>query len=138
MDVALKNNLLSRDLVLLATSCARFPNSLQLAHLPDGTRNLITEAIFSTSRQTIHRSVCNGLISTESNKLIGTKLSFQVNHSAICGIMMAEFVLDVMPVNAAFQRALSKDIVVEHLDLWSEVRFHIMNDQIYMNSGQFQ
>ena len=72
------------DLVLLATSCARFPNSLQLAHLPDGTRNLITEAVFSTSLQTIDCCVCNGLISTESRKLIGTKLSFQVNRMQEC------------------------------------------------------
>ncbi|GFS96691.1 uncharacterized protein TNCV_4754041 [Trichonephila clavipes] len=63
------------------------------------------------SRQTIDGCVCNGLMSTESGKLMGTKLSFQMNHAAIWGILMAAFVLDAMPVKAAFQRALSNDIV---------------------------
>ncbi|GFW15761.1 uncharacterized protein TNCV_3582591 [Trichonephila clavipes] len=53
------------------------------------------------SRQTINACVCNELMS----KLIGTKLSFQMNHASIWGIMMAAFVL-----NAAFQRALLNDI----------------------------
>ncbi|GFU75057.1 HTH_Tnp_Tc3_2 domain-containing protein [Trichonephila clavipes] len=62
-------------------------------------------------RQTIDSYVCNRLMSTEPGKLIGTKLSFQMNHVSICGTMMATFVLDAMPVNAAFQSALSNDIV---------------------------
>ncbi|GFX75800.1 hypothetical protein TNCV_2237721 [Trichonephila clavipes] len=33
---------------------------------------------------------------------VGTKLSFQMNHASICGTMMVAFVLDAMPVNAAF------------------------------------
>ena len=37
--------------------------------------------------------------------LIGTKLSFQMKHASIFGIMMAAFVLDVMPIKAAFQSA---------------------------------
>ncbi|GFV34042.1 TBC1 domain family member 16 [Trichonephila clavipes] len=49
-------------------------------------------------------------MSTEPGKLIGTKLSFQMNHVSICGAMMAAFVLDAMPVNAVFQSALSNDI----------------------------
>ncbi|GFW83056.1 uncharacterized protein TNCV_4604831 [Trichonephila clavipes] len=48
-------------------------------------------------------------MSTEPGKLIGTKLSFQMNHALICGIMLVAFVLDAMPVNSAFQSALSKD-----------------------------
>ncbi|GFX91686.1 uncharacterized protein TNCV_3682721 [Trichonephila clavipes] len=40
-------------------------------------------------------------MSSEPGKLIGTKLSFQINHASICG----------MPVNAAFQSALCNDIV---------------------------
>ncbi|GFW27042.1 uncharacterized protein TNCV_92681 [Trichonephila clavipes] len=65
----------------------------------------------SPSRQTIDGCVCKFLMSTELDKLNGTKLSFQMNHVSICGIMMAAFVFDAMPVNTAFQSALSKDIV---------------------------
>ncbi|GFY24917.1 transposable element Tcb2 transposase [Trichonephila clavipes] len=63
------------------------------------------------SRQTIDGCVCNGLLSTEPGKRIGTKLSFQMNHASICGALLAAFVLGTMPVNAAFQSALSNDIV---------------------------
>ena len=63
------------------------------------------------------------LMSTEPGKLIGTKLSFQMNYASICGTMMTAFVLDAMPVNSAFQRALSKDIVAEHLEFWYGLRF---------------
>ncbi|PRD31891.1 UNVERIFIED_CONTAM: hypothetical protein NCL1_22121 [Trichonephila clavipes] len=35
-------------------------------------------------------------MSTEPSKLIGTKLSFQMNHASICGTMMAAFTLDTM------------------------------------------
>ncbi|GFW39539.1 uncharacterized protein TNCV_3908481 [Trichonephila clavipes] len=65
----------------------------------------------SPSRQTIDGCVCNGLMNTEPDKLIGTKLSLEMNHASICLTMMAAFVLDAMPVNAAFQSALSNDIV---------------------------
>ncbi|GFV11892.1 HTH_Tnp_Tc3_2 domain-containing protein [Trichonephila clavipes] len=64
------------------------------------------------SRQTIDCCVCNGLMSTELGKLIGTKMSLQINHASVCGTMIAAFVLDAMPVKAAFQSgALSNDIV---------------------------
>ncbi|GFS86333.1 transposable element Tcb2 transposase [Trichonephila clavipes] len=63
------------------------------------------------SWKTINGCVCNGLMSTEPGKPIGTKLSFQINHASICGTIMPTFVLDAMPVKAAFQSALSKDIV---------------------------
>ena len=43
---------------------------------------------------------------------------------------MDAFVLDAVPVNAAFQSALSNDIVAEHPELWLEVRFCIMDDPI--------
>lgn len=33
--------------------------------------------------------------------------------------MMASFMLDGMPINAAFQSALSNDIVIEHPELWA-------------------
>ncbi|PRD18896.1 UNVERIFIED_CONTAM: Transposable element Tcb2 transposase [Trichonephila clavipes] len=49
--------------------------------------------------------VCNGLRSTEPGKLIGTKLSFQMNHASVCRNMMAAFVFVAMSVNAAFQIA---------------------------------
>ncbi|GFX87223.1 transposable element Tcb2 transposase [Trichonephila clavipes] len=65
----------------------------------------------SSSRQTIEGCICNGLMTTEPDKLIGTKLSFQMNHASICGTMMAGFALDAMPANSAFQSALSNDIV---------------------------
>ena len=44
--------------------------------------------------------------------------------------MMAVFVLDAMPVNAAFQCALSNDIVTEHPELWSGMQFRIMDDPV--------
>ncbi|GFX88843.1 uncharacterized protein TNCV_2575501 [Trichonephila clavipes] len=65
----------------------------------------------SPSRQTINGCVCNGLMSTEPDRLIDTKLSFQMNYASICGTMMVKFVLDAMPVNTAFQSALWNDIV---------------------------
>ena len=46
------------------------------------------------------------------------------------GDMIAAFVLDAMPVNAVLKRALSNDIVAEHLESWSRVQFFIMDDQI--------
>ena len=54
------------------------------------------------------------LMNTEPGKLIGTKLSFQMNHH---GTIMAAFVLDAMPVNTAFQRTLWNVIMAEHLEL---------------------
>ena len=56
-------------------------------------------------------------MSIEPGKLFGTKLSFQMNIASICGIMMDAFVLDAVPVNAAFQSALSNDIVADHPEL---------------------
>ncbi|GFV01437.1 transposable element Tcb2 transposase [Trichonephila clavipes] len=69
-------------------------------------------------------------MSTEPGKLIGTKLSFQINHASICGTMMAAFVLDAMTVNTDFQSALLNDIVSKHPELWFEVCFRIMDDSI--------
>ena len=43
---------------------------------------------------------------------------------------MAALVLNAVPVNAAFQSALSNDIVAEHPELWSGVGFRIMDDRI--------
>ncbi|GFV85547.1 uncharacterized protein TNCV_3773711 [Trichonephila clavipes] len=65
----------------------------------------------SSSRQTIDGYVCNGLMSTEPGKQIGPKLSLHMKHASICETMIAVFVLDAMPVNAAFQSALSNDIL---------------------------
>ncbi|GFX42038.1 transposable element Tcb2 transposase [Trichonephila clavipes] len=70
------------------------------------------------SRQTIDVCVCNELMSKKPGKLIGTKWSFQMNNAPICGTMMAAFVSDAMPVNAAFQSALSNDIGALHPELW--------------------
>ncbi|GFU62681.1 uncharacterized protein TNCV_1518721 [Trichonephila clavipes] len=65
----------------------------------------------SPSRQDIDAYVCNELMSVEPGNLIGTKLSFQTNHTSICGAMVAAFVLDAISVNDAFQSTLSNDIV---------------------------
>ena len=59
---------------------------------------------------------------------LALKLSFQMNNASICEIMMAAFVLNAMPVNTAFQSALLNDIVAEHSELWSGVRFRIMDN----------
>ena len=82
-------------------------------------------------QKTIDGCVCNGLMSTDPGKLIGPKLSFRMNHASICETMMAAFVLDSMPLNAAFQSTLSNDIVAEHSQLRFGVRFQIMDDPIY-------
>ncbi|GFW58811.1 HTH_Tnp_Tc3_2 domain-containing protein [Trichonephila clavipes] len=66
----------------------------------------------SLSQQTNDGCVCNGLLSTEPGRLIGTKLFFQMNHTLSCRTMMAAFVLEAISVNAAFQSALSNDILV--------------------------
>ncbi|GFT73919.1 HTH_Tnp_Tc3_2 domain-containing protein [Trichonephila clavipes] len=63
------------------------------------------------SRQKNKGYICNGLMSTETDKLFSTKLPFQMNHASICGTMIAAFVFDAMPVNAAFQSALSNNVV---------------------------
>ncbi|GFW95862.1 uncharacterized protein TNCV_1625221 [Trichonephila clavipes] len=60
----------------------------------------------SPSRQTIDGCVCNEFMSTEPGKLIGSKLSFQMNYASIYGTVVAAFVLDAIEVNAAFQSAL--------------------------------
>ena len=67
---------------------------------------------------------------TEPGKLIRTKWSFQINHTSVSGTIMAALVLNAVPVNAAFQSALSNDIVAEHPELWSGVGFRIMDDPI--------
>ncbi|GFW70325.1 HTH_Tnp_Tc3_2 domain-containing protein [Trichonephila clavipes] len=69
-------------------------------------RGLLARCLYTGSsfRLTIDGCVCNGLMSTEPGKLIGTKLSFQMNHASICRTVMATFVLDAMPMNAAFHR----------------------------------
>ena len=61
-------------------------------------------------------------MSSKPGQLIDIKLSFQMNPASICRTMML--------LNAAFQSALSNDIVAEHRELWSEVQFRIMDDPI--------
>ncbi|GFX66332.1 hypothetical protein TNCV_343061 [Trichonephila clavipes] len=66
-----------------------------------------------------HRSLrLQWIMSTEPGKLIGTKLSFQMNHASIYGTMMVAFVLDAIPMNSAIQSALSNEIVAERPELW--------------------
>ena len=61
--------------------------------------------------KTINRSVYNGFMSTEPDKLIDIKLSFQMIHASFCKAVMAAFVLDAMSAIAAFQSAFSNNIV---------------------------
>ncbi|GFS95172.1 uncharacterized protein TNCV_2705181 [Trichonephila clavipes] len=75
-------------------------------------------------------STAASAMGTEPGKLIGTKLSFHMNHASICGTMMAAFILDAMQVNADFQSALSNDIVAYPPELCFGVGFRIMNDPI--------
>ena len=82
-------------------------------------------------RQTIDDCVCNGLMNTETGKLVDTKLSFQMNQTSIGGAMMSTFMLDAIPVNADFQSAFSNDSVAKRPETWSEVRFHITDGQVY-------
>ena len=60
--------------------------------------------------------------------LIGTKLYFQMNHASSFGTMMAAFVLDTMPVKAAFQQCvhsdISSDIVESGFTVWSAISYH--------------
>ncbi|GFW75272.1 hypothetical protein TNCV_4189271 [Trichonephila clavipes] len=56
-------------------------------------------------------SMAASAMSTESSKMIGTKVSFQMNQALMCETMMAAFVLDAMPVDAVFQSTLSNYIV---------------------------
>ena len=65
----------------------------------------------SLTQQTTGDCVSNGFMITEPDKLIGTKLSFQMNHASICGTVMAACALDAMPAKADIQSALSNDIV---------------------------
>ena len=58
------------------------------------------------------------------------QIVFSDNQASICRNMIAAFVLDAMSVNAAFQKALSNSIVAECLELWSRMRFYIMDDPI--------
>ncbi|GFV14249.1 transposable element Tcb2 transposase [Trichonephila clavipes] len=55
----------------------------------------------------------NALMSTELGEQICTKFVFsdESNHASICGTMLTAFMLDAVPVNAAYQSALSNDIV---------------------------
>ncbi|GFV72776.1 uncharacterized protein TNCV_1232901 [Trichonephila clavipes] len=64
----------------------------------------------SPSRQTIDGCVCNWLMNTEPDRLICSKLSFQINRALICGTMMAAFVLDAMPENETWRRRSNLDI----------------------------
>ncbi|GFT37449.1 transposable element Tcb1 transposase [Trichonephila clavipes] len=56
-----------------------------------------------------------------------------MDQASICETMMTTFVLDAMPVNAAFQDALSKNIVALHQKLWFGVRSRNMEDPICYN-----
>ena len=69
----------------------------------------------------------NSLISTKQGRLIGTKLCFLINPDSILKTMISEFMLDSIFANVVFQSVLSIDIVAKLLELWSGVRFRIMD-----------
>ena len=52
-----------------------------------------------------------------ARQAIDTQLYFQMNHASIFVIMMAAFILAVMPVNAAFQSVFSNHIIIEYSEL---------------------
>ena len=56
--------------------------------------------------------------------------SFLINQASTCGTVLAAFVLDTVSVKAAFQSALSNDIVAEHPQLESAMWFGIIYDLI--------
>ncbi|GFU70294.1 transposable element Tcb2 transposase [Trichonephila clavipes] len=64
----------------------------------------------SPSRQTINDCIFNGLMIAEPGKLIGTKLSFLMNHDSICTAMMAAFVLDGEPCHPQYFTERHSDI----------------------------
>ncbi|GFY02071.1 uncharacterized protein TNCV_5099321 [Trichonephila clavipes] len=80
----------------------------------------------SPSWQNIDGCVCIELMIPEPGKLIRTKLSFKMNHASMCETMMAAFVLDVILVNAAFQKQplksfqaieMNQEGPVDHFDI---------------------
>ena len=77
--------------------------------------------LYVRSPLTLKSYICSGLMSNKPGKRICTELSFQMNDASIFGTMMASFVLDAMPINAAFHSALSNDIVAENSELWSNL-----------------
>ena len=81
--------------------------------------------------------VCNWLMSTDSGKQIGIKLSFQINDVSISETMKAAFVLDAMPVSAAFQSKLLNDKVAEHLecDVWGAILYHGQSNLLRIESN---
>ncbi|GFW28151.1 uncharacterized protein TNCV_2818291 [Trichonephila clavipes] len=89
-------------------------------------------------RQTIDSCVCNGLMNTKPGKLIGTKLSFQTNYASICGTMVTAFVLDALPVDAAFQSALSNG---SRVMVWGAIsyfgRSNLLRIETNLNSNMY-
>ena len=78
-----------------------------------GERSRVLLCMILPSHQIINGCVCNGLISTEPGKLICIKFSFQIDHTSVCAALIGAFMLNAMPVNAAFQSAFWNDIVAK-------------------------
>ncbi|GFW39801.1 uncharacterized protein TNCV_2419671 [Trichonephila clavipes] len=65
------------------------------------------------SWQNIDGYVCNGLMSKEPGKLIGTKLSFQMNHDSVCGTMDGR----IRVRRYAGERCLPEGVIERHSGL---------------------
>ncbi|GFT26666.1 transposable element Tcb2 transposase [Trichonephila clavipes] len=63
-------------------------------------------------------------MSTEPGKLIGTKMSFQMNHASICGTMMGTFMLDAMPVNIPEWVIKRHRGIISRVVVWDVISYH--------------
>ncbi|GFW42767.1 transposable element Tc1 transposase [Trichonephila clavipes] len=74
-------------------------------------------------------------------QLLDNVVQSMINRAPICRNMMAALTLDALPVNVAFQSALSNDIVSKHRELEFGGRFRIMDDPIFyegnLNSNMY-
>ncbi|GFT21610.1 uncharacterized protein TNCV_617151 [Trichonephila clavipes] len=75
---------------------------------------------FLMSASSIHRRLLH--LGLRPGKRIGTKLSFQTNHASMCWAMMATFVLEALPVNAAFQSTFSG--LTPGVVVWGTISYH--------------
>ncbi|GFX40465.1 uncharacterized protein TNCV_1412751 [Trichonephila clavipes] len=91
--------------------CYRCTKTGFVNSLTSATPWIVYKGAFIQDPSHVKTSTSASAMSSEPGQLIGTKLSFQMDHASICGTIMAAFVLDAMLVNTAFQSALSNDIV---------------------------
>ena len=65
-------------------------------------------------------------MNTEPGKQIGTKLSFHMNRTSVCGIMITTFVLDGMPVNVSFLSVIIErhSSLTSRYVVWNGISYH--------------